>query len=121
MNHPHQPSTPPPYHPSAFDPDATEVLSAGAWQQYGHALPEDPAGSTKPLPRIQPEPARPHEPGPPVRRPRRVWIPVAAIAACAAVGLAVGALVLGGGEQGTAPAARSPEPDVPASPTTPHS
>ncbi|WP_424886795.1 RICIN domain-containing protein [Streptomyces sp. XH2] len=116
MNHPQQPATPPPYRPSAFDPDATEVLSPGAWQQYGHVPPEDLAGTTKPLPRIDPGPAQPREPGQPARRPRRVWIPVAAIAACAAAGLAVGALVLGDEEQGAAPAARSPEPAVPATP-----
>ncbi|MEH6373205.1 RICIN domain-containing protein [Streptomyces sp. KLMMK] len=109
MNHPQQPATPP-YQPSPFDPDATEVLSPGAWQQYGHTPPENPVDATKPLPRIDPEPAPPREPGPPTRRPRRVWIPIAAIAACAAAGLAVGALVLGDSDQDAAPAAQSPAP-----------
>ncbi|MEU8547753.1 RICIN domain-containing protein [Streptomyces roseoverticillatus] len=117
MNHPQQPATPP-HRPSAFDPDATEVLSPGVWPQYGHTPPENPADSTKQLPRIEPEPAWTGEPGPPEGRPRRVWIPVAAIAACAATGLAVGALVLGGDGQEAAPVPRSP---TPADGTTPSS
>lgn len=101
--------------PQMWDPEATEVLPPATAASYPPRGDQPPLEATRTLPRIEePEPVRrpaPRRRASPSGPPRAVLVAVA-IVVCAAVGLGIGAVLGGSGEEPGPPVARAASPSA---------